>query len=143
MERAVFVSIVTPEVTMEQVSEYLDELQFLAETAGVEGDKRFIQRMERANSKSYVGAGKLEEIKTYILENEIDLVIFDDELSPSQLRNLDRELNCRILDRTNLILDIFAARANTSEGKIQVEMAQLKYRMTRLAGFGTALSRLG
>ena len=94
MERAVFVSIVTPDVTLEQVMEYLDELQFLAETAGVMGDKRFVQKMERANSKSYVGTGKLEEIKTYIIENEIDLVIFDDELSPSQLRNLDKELNC-------------------------------------------------
>ena len=141
MERAVFVSIVTPEVTMEQVSEYLDELQFLAETAGVEGDKRFIQRMERANSKSYVGAGKLEEIKTYILENEIDLVIFDDELSPSQLRNLDRELNCRILDRTNLILDIFAQRAKTAYAKTQVELAQYQYLLPRLTRMWTHLER--
>ena len=141
MERAVFVSIVTPEVTLEQVSEYLDELQFLAETAGVVGDKRFVQKMERANSKSYVGAGKLEEIKTYILENEIDLVIFDDELSPSQLRNLDRELNCRILDRTNLILDIFAQRAKTAYAKTQVELAQYQYLLPRLTRMWTHLER--
>ena len=122
-------------------SEYLDELQFLAETAGVEGEKRFIQNMERPNSKTYVGAGKLEEIKTYITENEIGLVIFDDELSPSQLRNIERELECRILDRTNLILDIFAQRAKTAYAKTQVELAQYQYLLPRLTRMWTHLER--
>ncbi len=143
MDRAVFISVITANSTEEQVIEYLDELQFLAETAGVVGEKRFVQKLDRPNSKTYIGTGKLEEVKAYIIENEIDLVIFDDELTPSQLRNLERELNCRILDRTNLILDIFAQRARTKEGKLQVELAQQKYRLPRLVGLGTSLSRLG
>ena len=124
MERTVFVSVITPSNTEEQVTEYLDELQFLAETAGVVGEKRFVQRVDRPNSKTYIGSGKLEEIKAYIVENEIKLVIFDDELTPYQLSNLERELECRILDRTNLILDIFAQRAKTAYAKTQVELAQ-------------------
>ena len=103
MERAIFVSVITPNNTEEQVTEYLDELEFLAETAGAVGVRRFVQKVDRPNSKTYVGSGKLEEIKAFIVENEIPLVIFDDELSPSQLRNLERELECRILDRTNFI----------------------------------------
>lgn len=141
MERAIFVSVITPANTEEQVNEYLDELQFLAETAGAVGEKRFVQRVDRPNSKSYVGTGKLEEIKAYIVENEIGLVIFDDELSPSQLRNLERELECRILDRTNLILDIFAQRAKTAYAKTQVELAQYQYLLPRLTRMWTHLER--
>ncbi len=141
MEKCVFVSVCSVNNTIDEISEYLDELQFLAETAGVEGEKRFIQNMERPNSKTYVGAGKLEEIKTYITENEIGLVIFDDELSPSQLRNIERELECRILDRTNLILDIFAQRAKTAYAKTQVELAQYQYLLPRLTRMWTHLER--
>lgn len=141
MERAIFVSVITPNNTEEQVNEYLDELQFLAETAGAAGEKRFVQRVDRPNSKTYVGSGKLEEIKAYIVENEINLVIFDDELSPSQLRNLERELECRILDRTNLILDIFAQRAKTAYAKTQVELAQYQYLLPRLTRMWTHLER--
>lgn len=141
MEKCVFVSVCSVNNTIDEISEYLDELQFLAETAGVEGEKRFIQNMERPNSKTYVGAGKLEEIKTYITENEIGLVIFDDELSPSQLRNIERELECRILDRTNLILGIFAQRAKTAYAKTQVELAQYQYLLPRLTRMWTHLER--
>lgn len=141
MEKCVFVSVCSVNNTIDEINEYLDELQFLAETAGVEGEKRFIQNMEKPNSKTYVGAGKLEEIKTYITENEIGLVIFDDELSPSQLRNIERELECRILDRTNLILDIFAQRAKTAYAKTQVELAQYQYLLPRLTRMWTHLER--
>lgn len=141
MERTIFVSVITPDSSVEQVNEYLDELQFLAETAGAIGEKRFVQKVDKPNSKTYVGAGKLEEIKAYIVENEIPLVIFDDELSPSQLRNLERELECRILDRTNLILDIFAQRAKTAYAKTQVELAQYQYLLPRLTRMWTHLER--
>ena len=141
MERAIFVSVITPNSTEEQVTEYLDELEFLAETAGAVGVRRFVQKVDRPNSKTYVGSGKLEEIKTFIVENEIPLVIFDDELSPSQLRNLERELECRILDRTNLILDIFAQRAKTAYAKTQVELAQYQYLLPRLTRMWTHLER--
>jgi GTP-binding protein HflX len=141
MERAIFVSVITPNNTEEQVTEYLDELEFLAETAGAVGVRRFVQKVDRPNSKTYVGSGKLEEIKAFIVENEIPLVIFDDELSPSQLRNLERELECRILDRTNLILDIFAQRAKTAYAKTQVELAQYQYLLPRLTRMWTHLER--
>ncbi|MEF9985808.1 MAG: GTPase HflX [Bacteroidales bacterium] len=141
MERSVFVSVITPDSPQEQVNEYLDELQFLAETAGAIGEKKFIQRVDRPNSKTYIGSGKLEEIKAYIVENEISLVIFDDELTPSQLRNIERELECRILDRTNLILDIFAQRAKTAYAKTQVELAQYQYLLPRLTRMWTHLER--
>ena len=141
MDRAVFISVITANSTEEQVIEYLDELQFLAETAGVVGEKRFVQKLDRPNSKTYIGTGKLEEVKVYIIENEIDLVIFDDELTPSQLRNLEKELNCRILDRTNLILDIFAQRAKTAYAKTQVELAQYQYLLPRLTRMWTHLER--
>ncbi len=141
MERAIFVSVITPTNTEEQVTEYLDELEFLAETAGAVGVRRFVQKVDRPNSKTYVGSGKLEEIKAFIVENEIPLVIFDDELSPSQLRNLERELECRILDRTNLILDIFAQRAKTAYAKTQVELAQYQYLLPRLTRMWTHLER--
>ena len=141
MERAIFVSVITSNTTEEQVIEYLDELEFLAETAGVVGERRFMQRLDRPNSKTYVGTGKLEEIKIFLIENEIDLAIFDDELTPSQLRNLEKELNCRILDRTNLILDIFAQRAKTAYAKTQVELAQYQYLLPRLTRMWTHLER--
>ena len=111
------------------------------ETAGAKGEKRFVQRLEKANSSTYIGRGKLEEIKAFIEENSIDLVIFDDELTPSQLRNIERELQCRILDRTNLILDIFAQRAKTAYAKTQVELAQYQYLLPRLTRMWTHLER--
>lgn len=141
MEKTVFVAVQKQNDDPRRTEEYLDELQFLAETAGAYGEKRFIQKMERPNTKTYVGTGKLTEIKEYIAENEIDLVIFDDELSPSQLRNIERELQCRILDRTNLILDIFAQRAKTAYAKTQVELAQYQYLLPRLTRMWTHLER--
>lgn len=141
IERAVFVSVITSNHTEEQVNEYLDELKFLAETAGVVGEKRFVQKVDRPNTKTYIGSGKLEEIKTYIIEQDIKLVIFDDELTPSQLRNIERELECKILDRTNLILDIFAQRATTAYAKTQVELAQYQYLLPRLTRMWTHLER--
>ena len=125
------------------MKEYLDELAFLADTAGVEAVKRFYQKLDYPNSVTFVGSGKLQEIKEYVVENEIGLVIFDDELFAKQLRNIEKELQVKILDRTNLILDIFAGRAQSREGKLQVELAQQKYRLPRLLGQGTVLSRLG
>ena len=113
-ERAVFVGVIKQGDDERQINEYLDELEFLAETAGAIGVKRFIQKVDRPDSRTYIRSGKLQEIKDFIAENEIDAVIFDDELSPTQLRNIERELNIRILDRTNLILDIFAQRAKTA-----------------------------
>ena len=126
-ERIVVVSVIPQGTDERRIKENLDELEFLALTAGARSEKRFTQRLERANSRTYVGTGKLEEIKSYTEEHEIKLVIFDDELSPSQLRNLERELQCRILDRTNLILDIFAQRAKTAYAK-----TQLLPRLTRM-----------
>ena len=140
-EKAVFVAVITAQTSDREVNEYLDELQFLAETAGVTGDKRFLQRLERPNPKTYLGTGKLEELAAYIKVEEIHLVIFDDELSPSQLRNLDKILECKILDRTNLILDIFAQRAKTAYAKTQVELAQYQYLLPRLTRMWTHLER--
>ncbi|HIZ85475.1 MAG TPA: GTPase HflX [Candidatus Coprenecus stercoravium] len=141
VERAVVVSVIPQGTDEWRVKENLDELEFLALTAGAQSEKRFTQRMEKANSRTYVGTGKLEEIKSYIEEKEIKLVLFDDELSPSQLRNLERELQCRILDRTNLILDIFAQRAKTAYAKTQVELAQYQYLLPRLTRMWTHLER--
>lgn len=141
MEKTVFVAVMKQNDDPRTVKEYLDELQFLAETAGAIGEKRFIQKMEKPNSRTYIGSGKLAEIKAYIEENGTDLVIFDDELTPSQLRNIERELQCRILDRTNLILDIFAQRAKTAYAKTQVELAQYQYLLPRLTRMWTHLER--
>lgn len=141
MEKTVFVAVMKQNDDPRTVKEYLDELQFLAETAGAIGEKRFIQKMEKPNSRTYIGSGKLAEIKAYIEENGTDLVIFDDELTPSQLRNIERELQCRILDRTNLILDIFAQRAKTAYAKTQVELAQYQYMLPRLTRMWTHLER--
>ena len=122
IEKAVFVGVIKQGDDERQVMEYLDELEFLADTAGAKGTKKFIQKVDKPDSRTYIRSGKLQEIKEYITENETDVVIFDDELSPTQLRNIERELNIRILDRTNLILDIFAQRAKTAYAKMQVGM---------------------
>ena len=140
-ETCVLVGIIVSPVTDEQAHEYLDELEFLAETAGATAVKRFTQKLPMANPRTFVGTGKLEEIKEYIKEHGIELVIFDDELSPSQLRNIERELECKILDRNILILDIFASRARTSHAKTQVELAQMQYMLPRLKRLWTHLER--
>ncbi len=140
-ERAVLIGLINQEQDENLLNEYLDELAFLAETAGALPVKRFTQRLEFPNPKTFVGSGKLMEIARYIRENEIDLVIFDDELSPSQLKNIENELKVKILDRTNLILDIFAKRARTSHAKTQVELAQYQYLLPRLTRMWTHLER--
>jgi GTP-binding protein HflX len=140
-ERAVLVGVVTPGQTEMQTREYLEELQFLVETAGGETVKTFTQRMQRPDRATFVGTGKLEDIKAYVKAEEIDIVVFDDELSPSQLRNVENELQVKILDRSNLILDIFAKRAQTSQAKTQVELAQLQYMLPRLTRMWTHLER--
>lgn len=140
-ETAVVVGIITQEQTEEQVKEYLDELEFLAKTAGATVTKQFKQKRNTTDSRTFVGSGKFAEIKEYVIKNDIDTVIFDDELSPSQLRNIEKELKCKILDRTNLILDIFASRARTAHAKTQVELAQYEYLMPRLKGMWTHLER--
>ena len=140
-EKAVFVGVIKQGDDERQVMEYLDELEFLAETAGAVGVKKFIQKVDRPDSRTYIRSGKLLEIKEYIEANEIEVVIFDDELSPTQLRNIERELNIRILDRTNLILDIFAQRAKTAYAKMQVELAQYQYLLPRLTRMWTHLER--
>jgi len=140
-ERAVIIGIVTREQDPDQVEEFLDELAFLVDTAGAIPAGRFLQKMEVPNSRTYIGKGKLEEIREYVHTHEIDIAVFDDELSPSQLRNIEEELRIRVLDRTNLILDIFASRAKTAYAKTQVELAQYEYLLPRLAGMWTHLER--
>ncbi len=140
-EKAVFVAIILQHQKEDQVYEYLEELRFLAETDGIGGDKFFVQKLDRANSRTYVGPGKIEEIKNYITENEIGYIIFDDELSPSQMRNVERETGAKVIDRTGLILDIFAQRAQTAYAKTQVELAQYQYLLPRLTGMWTHLER--
>ena len=140
-EKAVLVGIINAEQNEEKVNEYLEELSFLTETAGAIPVKIFTQKLAVPNSRTMVGAGKLEEIIHFIKENKINLIIFDDELSPSQLRNLENEVSCRVLDRTNLILDIFAARAQTAHAKVQVELAQYQYLLPRLTRMWTHLER--
>ncbi len=140
-ERAVLVGLITPAQNKEKVTEYLNELQFLVETAGGKAEKRFVQKLAYPNPQTYVGSGKLEEIFQYVKAENIDMVVFDDELGPSQLRNLEKALECKILDRTNLILDIFAARAQTAHAKVQVELAQYQYLLPRLTRMWTHLER--
>lgn len=140
-EKAVLVGLITPQQPEERAKEYLDELAFLADTAGATPMKFFVQKLDYPNPKTFVGPGKLKEIKEYIVAHDIGLVIFDDELSPGQLRNIERELNVLILDRTNLILDIFAKRAQTANAKTQVELAQLQYMLPRLTRLWTHLER--
>lgn len=140
-EQAILVGLITQKQTQEQVAEYLAELAFLSETAGFEPVKSFTQRLEHANPITFVGTGKLEEIRQYIEDHEIGLVIFDDELSPKQIRNIEKELQIRILDRTSLILDIFAMRAQTAYAKTQVELAQYQYLLPRLTRMWSHLDR--
>lgn len=140
-ERVVMVALATREQSREKAEEYLGELAFLVETAGGIPVKSFIQGIDRPNVRTYVGSGKLEEIKQYVLAEEIDIVIVDDELGGSQIRNLEKELGCKILDRTNLILDIFAKRARTAHAKTQVELAQYQYLLPRLTRMWTHLER--
>lgn len=147
-ERAVLVALITKTQDERKTKEYLDELEFLAETAGATTAKRFTQRLDGPSSVTYVGKGKIEEIRDYIIAEEeaeraIDLVIFDDELSAKQLRNIEKEVNVRVVDRTNLILDIFAMRAQTANAKTQVELAQYKYMLPRLQRMWTHLERQG
>ncbi|TKC12471.1 GTPase HflX [Pedobacter polaris] len=140
-ERAVLVGVITPGEKPEQTKEYLDELAFLVDTAGGKVEKNFTQKMLKPDRATFVGTGKLEEIQAYVKAEEIDMVVFDDELSPSQLRNIERELQVKILDRSNLILDIFAGRAQTAQAKTQVELAQLQYLLPRLTRLWTHLER--
>lgn len=140
-QRAALVAVVRDRQDARQSEEYLDELEFLAETAGIEAVKRFTQRLPTPSSKTYIGPGKLEEIAAWTAENAIDVVIFDDELSPSQTRNIERALGCRITDRTRLILDIFLQRAQTAYAKTQVRLAQYEYMLPRLTGMWTHLER--
>ena len=140
-ERAVVVAVIRDGQPIEQAEEFLGELECLAETADIVTVRRFTQRLPQPSSRIYVGPGKLEEIAKYCEENEIDVVIFDDELSPSQTRNIEKEMPCRILDRTRLILDIFMSRARTAYAKTQVQLAQYEYMLPRLAGMWTHLER--
>ncbi|WDF59912.1 GTPase HflX [Flavobacterium sp. KACC 22758] len=140
-EKTAIVGIVTQNQSEEKLNEYLDELEFLTFTAGGEVIKRFSQKMERPNPKTFVGTGKIDEINLFVKENKISTVIFDDELTPSQQKNISRIIDCKILDRTNLILDIFAQRAETSYARTQVELAQCIYLLPRLSGLWTHLER--
>lgn len=139
--RAVLVAVIRDSQNPDTAMEYLDELEFLAETANIRSVKRFTQRLPQPLSKIYVGPGKLEEIALWCKENEIDVAIFDDELSPAQTRNIEQAMPCRIMDRTRLILDIFMSRAQTAYAKTQVELAQHEYMLPRLAGLWTHLER--
>ena len=140
-ERTILVGLITPDVSETQAEEYLDELAFLSETAGAEPVARFLQRLDTPHPATFVGKGKLDEIAEYVSAHEVGLAIFDDELAPNQLRNIERQLGIRILDRTSLILDIFATRAQTAHAKTQVEMAQYQYMLPRLTRLWTHLER--
>ena len=140
-ERTVLVGLVTQKQSEAKVNEYLDELEFLAKTAGAEPEKRFIQKLDYPNPRTYVGTGKLEEIRQYVEDHEIGLVIFDDDLSSKQVLNIEKELKVKILDRTSLILDIFAKRAQTATARTQVELAQYQYLLPRLTRMWTHLER--
>lgn len=141
LERAVLIGIQYPGQDEREAEDYLDELAFLTETAGAEPVRRFIQRLEYPNPRTFVGSGKIDEIAAFVSAESVDIAIFDDELSPSQIRNIEKVLGCMILDRTNLILDIFARRARTSHARTQVELAQYQYLLPRLTGMWTHLER--
>jgi len=141
LEKAVLIGIISQDQNQEQSKEYLDELEFLTFTAGGEVLKRFTQKMDMPNPKTFIGTGKMEDVRRYIEEHEVGTAIFDDELSPAQERNISKILNCKVLDRTNLILDIFAQRAQTSYARTQVELAQCQYLLPRLKGMWTHLER--
>jgi len=140
-ENAVLVGVVSQHQDEEKLQEYMDELEFLAFTAGASVSKRFTQKLDKPDPKTFVGSGKLQEILFYCKENEIDTVIFDDELSPSQLKNIEKEMEIKVIDRTHLILDIFAQRAQTSYARTQVELAQYEYLLPRLTRMWTHLER--
>lgn len=140
-EMAVLIGVISQGEKESDIAEYLNELTFLAETAGVNPLKRFTQKMERPHNKTFLGQGKLEEVRDYMVENDIELAIFDDELTPTQIRNIERVLEKRVLDRTNLILDIFAQRATTANARTQVELAQYQYLLPRLTRMWTHLER--
>ncbi len=142
-EKAILVGVVQKEQTDEQVTEYLDELSFLAETAGAVTTKRFTQKLQHPDSKTFVGKGKLEEIKNYIAQKGIDVAIFDDELTGSQISNIEKAIGIKTIDRSDLILDIFARRARTAQAKVQVELAQYQYLLPRLKGMWQHLERQG
>lgn len=141
-ETAVLIGVITSNQSEEMTKEFIDELEFLAETAGAITKRKFLQRVDKPHNKTYIGKGKLEEVKAYIDEHCIDIAIFDDELSPSQLRNVENVLDIKILDRNNLILDIFATRAKTAHAKTQVELAQYQYLLPRLTRMWTHLDRI-
>ena len=141
LESAVLVGVITKTQNEEQSKEYLDELSFLTYTAGGEVIKRFTQKMDMPNPKTFIGSGKMKDLEEFIKENKIGTAIFDDELSAAQERNISKILNCKVLDRTNLILDIFAKRAKTSYARTQVELAQCQYLLPRLKGMWTHLER--
>lgn len=140
-EKAVLIGVINQTQSEEKIQEYLDELEFLADTAGADSVKRFTQKLEKPNPKTFLGTGKIHDIAFFIKENKIDLAIFDDELSASQLKNVEKILDCKVLDRTNLILDIFASRAQTSYARTQVELAQYQYLLPRLTNLWTHLSK--
>lgn len=140
-ERAILVSVITQHTTEEKAHEYLEELAFLVETAGGVVEKKFTQKLTFPDKATFIGSGKLEEVKAYIIAESIDMVVFDDELSPSQLRNIEKEFQIKVLDRSNLILDIFAKHAQTAQAKTQVELAQLQYLLPRLTRMWTHLER--
>jgi len=140
-DRAILIGVLTPKVPYDTFQEYLDELTFLLDTAGGEVLKVFIQKMERPDSRYFVGSGKIQEIAAFVDEHQPEMAIFDDELSPSQIRNLEKVLKCRVMDRTNLILDIFAKRARTAHAKTQVELAQYQYMLPRLTRLWTHLEK--
>jgi GTPase len=142
-EKAVLVAVIQQDQTEQQVTEYLDELAFLAETAGAKTERRFVQKLAHPDSKTFIGKGKLEEIKAYIQGKDIKIVIFDDELSGSQITNIEKVLDCKTIDRSDLILDIFARRAKTAQARLQVELAQYQYLLPRLKGMWKHLERLG
>lgn len=140
-EKTILIGLITKQQDEEKSAEYLDELEFLAYTAGGEVLKRFVQKMDMPNPKTFIGSGKMAEVEEFVRENDIGTAIFDDELSPAQQKNIERILKCKIIDRTNLILDIFAQRAKTSYARTQVELAQYEYLLPRLAGMWTHLER--
>lgn len=142
-ERAVIVGLIGKDQTEQQVTEYLDELAFLAETAGAETVKRFVQKLQHPDSRTFIGKGKLEEVRQYIADKDISIAIFDDELSGAQINNIEKALNVKTIDRSDLILDIFAHRAKTAQAKAQVELAQYQYILPRLRGMWKHLERLG
>jgi len=140
-EKTILIGIVTKHQDEDKLNEFLDELEFLTYTAGGEVVKRFTQKMDMPNSKTFIGTGKMEDVRAYVEKHDIGTVVFDDELTPAQLRNIERILKAKIIDRTNLILDIFAQRAQTSYARTQVELAQYQYLLPRLTGLWTHLER--